>query len=514
MTIEEIKLGETDRLEFKREVPQHDKRYLKTVVAFANGLGGSVVFGIDDKTLDVVGVPDDDLRKMEDGLASAISSACTPAIVPSFSRETVDSKTLLVVDIYPGRNTPYHIKAEGLDGVYVRVGATTRKAEREQIEELILRGGNRTFDAVILENETASESAMTKLCRRIGAAHKEHSGERIKVTPLMLEGWGVVRKTRALWRPSVAFRWLAANNDHFARVQCALFADDERTEFLDRQEYSGSVIDQVEESMKFVLRSIRRGAKIEGLYRKDFYELPPEALREAIVNAVAHRDYRQHAYIQVSVSPSKVEIVSPGSLFDGLTKEEMLTGKSKLRNPILADIFHKMGIIEKWGTGLRRIFSKCEKAGVEAPVVDVGGSTVTVAFLRKNGAALDKEVAQKGEEVSQKSGELAQKPCEVAQNRGELAQKGDGNADWADRIVMLLNDVLPMLRKDARRNAELVLCEIARNNEISIGEIREKTKLPEKTIKNAQALLRKVGILCRVGGDRGGHWMISWKGNI
>lgn len=383
MTLFEIKQGETDGLEFKREVPQHDKRYLKTIVAFANGLGGSVVFGIDDKTLDVVGVLDDDLRMMEDGLASAISSACAPAIVPSFSRETVDGKTLLVVDIYPGRNTPYHIKAEGLGGVYVRVGATTRKAEREQIEELILRGGNRTFDAVIQENETASASAMTKLCRRIGSAHKENTGERIKVTPMMLEGWGVVRKARALWHPSVAFRWLAANNDHFARVQCALFADDERTDFLDRQEYSGSVIDQIEESMKFVLRSIRRGAKIEGLYRKDFYELPPEALREAIVNAVAHRDYRQHAYIQVSVSPSMVEIVSPGSLFDGLTKEEMLAGKSKLRNPILADVFHKMGIIEKWGTGLRRIFSRCEKAGIESPVVNVGGSTVSFIFLRK-----------------------------------------------------------------------------------------------------------------------------------
>ena len=347
MTIEEIKRGETDKVEFKREVPQKDKRFLKTVVAFANGLGGSVVFGIDDKSLEVVGVPDDILRRMEDGLAASISSACAPAIVPSFSRETVDGKTLLIIDIYPGRNTPYHIKSEGLDGVYLRVGATTRKAEREQIEELILRGGNRTYDAVIRENETATETAMKSLCRRIGTAHRENTGERIKVTPLMLEGWGVVKRVRERWHPSVAFQWLAANNDHFARVQCALFADDERTEFLDRQEYAGSVIDQIEESMKFVLRSIRRGAKIEGLYRKDFYELPPEALREAIVNAIAHRDYRQHAYVQVSVSPDRVEVTSPGTLFDGLTKEEMLTGKSKLRNPILADIFHKMGIDTK-----------------------------------------------------------------------------------------------------------------------------------------------------------------------
>ena len=484
MTIEEIKKGETDRLEFKREVPQQDKRYLKTVVAFANGLGGSVVFGVDDKALDVVGVPDDDLRKMEDGLASAISSACVPAIVPSFSRETVDGKTLLVVDIYPGRNTPYHIKAEGLDGVYVRVGATTRKAEREQIEELILRGGNRTFDAVILEDETASESAMTKLCRRIGAAHKEHSGERIRVTPLMLEGWGVVRKTRAIWHPSVAFRWLAANNDHFARVQCALFADDERTEFLDRQEYSGSVIDQVEESMKFVLRSIRRGAKIEGLYRKDFYELPPEALREAIVNAVAHRDYRQHAYIQVSVSPSKVEIVSPGSLFDGLTKEEMLTGKSKLRNPVLADIFHKMGIIEKWGTGLRRIFSKCEKAGVEAPVVDVGGSTVTFIFLRKK----NEKLATAGttpKTAPKTTPKTASKTTPKATPKFTRGEQG---------LSVIKQRILDAIRKDSHASTQM-LAEL-------IGGITK------DGVKYHLVKLQKMGLLRHNGPVRGGHWEV------
>ena len=489
MTLEEIKRGETDRIEFKREVPQKDKRYLKTVVAFANGLGGSVVFGIDDKTLDVVGVPDDNLRKMEDGLASAISSACTPAIVPSFSRETVDGKTLLIVDIYPGRNTPYHIKAEGIDGVYLRVGATTRKAELEQIEDLILRGGNKTYDSVIRENETATESAMKNLCRRIGTAHRENTGERIKVTPLMLEGWGVVKRIREQWHPSVAFQWLAANNDHFARVQCALFADDERTEFLDRQEYMGSVIDQIEEAMAFVLRSIRRGAKIEGLYRKDFYELPPEALREAIVNAIAHRDYRQHAYVQVSVSPSLVEIISPGLLFDGLTKEEMLTGKSKLRNPILADILHKMGIIEKWGSGMRRIFARCKKAGVMEPLVNVGGSTIAVTFQR----SLFEKVAPTGEKVAPTDEKVAPTDEKVAPTDEELGL------------------MLPGLRRDVQRNVECVLREIVDNVHVSVEDIHRKTGISARAVKNAIAILRKAGVISRVGGSFGGHWTIARK---
>lgn len=470
MTLEEVKKGETDRIEFKREMPMHDKRYLKTVVAFANGLGGSVVFGIDDKALDVVGVPDGKLRKMEDGLASAISSACAPAIVPSFSRETIGGKTVLVVDIYPGRNTPYHIKAEGLDGVYVRVGATTRKAEREQVEDLILRGGNRTYDAVIREEEIVSEGAMMKLCRRITSVHAENSGERIKVTPNMLEGWGVVKKIGGKWHPSVAFQWLSTNNNHFARVQCAVFVDDERTEFIDRQEYSGSLIDQVEESYKFLLRSIRRGAKIEGLYRKDSYELPPEALREAIVNAVAHRDYRQHAYVQVSVSPGRVEVVSPGALFDGLTKDEMVSGKSKLRNPVLADIFHKMGMIEKWGTGLPRIFARCAKAGVPAPLITIGGSTVAISFKRRGESFTHEGVTSVGN-VGNSVG-----------NVGNLVGNVNAGDSNLDQVIM------KCLRDDAKMSA---------------ARIAKIANVTTRTIERALTRLKASGRIWRKGGTRG-----------
>lgn len=482
MTQEDIKQGETDRLEFKREVPKKDNRYLKTVVAFANGTGGSVVFGIDDATLEVVGVPDDGLRQLEDGLASAISAACAPAIVPAFSRETVDGKTILVVDIYPGRNTPYHIKAEGLGGVYVRVGATTRKAEREQVEELILRGSNRTYDAVIREDETASEAAMKKLCRRISAAHEANTGQRVKVTPAILEGWGVVRKIGGKWRPSVAFRWLSGSNDHFARVQCAVFADGERTEFIDRQEYSGSLIDQIEEAFKFVLRSIRRGARIEGLYRKDSYELPPEALREAIVNAIAHRDYRQHGYVQVSVLPGSVEVVSPGTLYDGLTKDEMLSGKSKLRNPVLADVFHKMGIIEKWGTGLPRIFARCAKAGVPEPRIAVGGSTVSIMFPRPGSPAQETESAT--QETAKPTLESRSPAQETTQETKSTPQETGLSA--AEKILESL-----------KHNPTLTLAELARQ----LGMTRDGVKY------HVELLKKKVG-LRHEGPTKKGRWVL------
>ena len=482
MTPEEIKKGETDRLEFKREVPRKDNRYLKTVVAFANGSGGSVVFGIDDETLEVVGVPDDGIRQLEDGLASAISDACSPAIVPAFSRETVDGKTLLVVDIYPGRSTPYHIKSEGLGGVYVRVGATTRKAEREQVEELILRGSNRTYDAVIREEETASEAAMKKLCRRISAVHESNTGQRVKVTPAILEGWGVLRKIGGKWLPSVAFRWLSANNDHFARVQCAVFADDERTEFIDRQEYSGSLIDQIEEAFKFVLRSIRRGARIEGLYRKDSYELPPEALREAIVNAIAHRDYRQHGYVQVSVLPGSVEVVSPGALYDGLTKDEMLAGKSKLRNPVLADVFHKMGIIEKWGTGLPRIFARCAKVGVPEPRISVGGSTVSVCFPRPGSTA--QEMASTTQETAPTTQESRSSTQETTQEINSSTQETGMSA------------------------TEKVLEAVGNNPALTLSELARQLDMTRDGIKYHINILKKTVGLRHEGPTKKGRWVL------
>ncbi|MBR4188361.1 MAG: putative DNA binding domain-containing protein [Kiritimatiellae bacterium] len=494
MTPEEIQKGETDRLEFKREVPKKDNRYLKTVVAFANGAGGSLVFGIDDGTLEVVGVPDDGIRQLEDGLASAISAACTPPIVPAFSRETVDGKTILVVDIYPGRSTPYHIKAEGLGGVYVRVGATTRKAEREQVEELILRGGNRTYDAVVRENETVPESTLKALARRIEAARLDNAGEKTKVTPLMMEGWGLAKKQGGKWHPSVALGWLTANGDHFARIHCALFADDECTEFLDRQELSGSLIDQVEEAHRFVLRSIRRGASIEGLYRKDVYELPPEALREAIVNAVAHRDYRLHACIQVSVSPGRVEILSPGALFDGLTKEEMLEGKSRLRNPLVADVFHKMAIIEKWGTGIRRMFALCRKSGVSAPIVIPGASTVSVRFLRSGETSGGK--AENGGRLQSKG---ANNEKSQAENKGKSNGKSKGKGKGKSN------------GKSKGNTPGRILAVLSSNPQATVNDLIEATGLSLSGVEKNIRELKRANRLKRHGPARGGHWEVVEK---
>lgn len=136
--------GESKNIEYKVTVPEKSEKYMKTVVAFANGRGGKIVFGIDDKTLDIVGMDVDNIYKTMDAITNAISDACEPAIRPDVALQTVKDKTVIVVEILPGAQRPYYIKSQGMvEGTYVRVSGTTRHVEGYMLKELILEGQNR-----------------------------------------------------------------------------------------------------------------------------------------------------------------------------------------------------------------------------------------------------------------------------------------------------------------------------------------------------------------------------------
>lgn len=137
--------------------------------------------------------------------------------------------------------------------------------------------------------------------------------------------------------------------------------------FVDRREYTGPLWEQIEEAFQFVLRNIHLGATIVGIYRQDVYEIPPDAIRELIINAVVHRSYLDHGTIQVAVYDNRLEITSPGKLPMGQTMERMKEGYSKIRNEALARAFSYMNLIEHWGSGIPRIIGKVKKAGLREP---------------------------------------------------------------------------------------------------------------------------------------------------
>ena len=155
--------------------------------------------------------------------------------------------------------------------------------------------------------------------------------------------------------------------------------------FIDRKEYRGPVQEQVEDAFQFVLKHINMSSTIEGLYRRDRYELPTRSIREIVANACLHRSYLDTGSIQVSIYDDRLEVDSPGMLFEGLSVKDALSGKSKCRNKAIAEAFQYMKIIEGWGTGLPRLFARCREMGLPEPKFEEFGDGVKVTVYRDGG---------------------------------------------------------------------------------------------------------------------------------
>ena len=374
MTIEEILAGESKNVEFKENLPEKSIKYMKSVVAFANGTGGKIIFGIADKTREVVGFDKEDVFKKMDAIANAVSDSCEPAIIPDITLQTVDGKTVIVVEVSEGRQRPYYIKALGRDGgVYVRVAGTTRLADEYMIKELLFEGSNRYYDQALCTGLNVSDEDIDSLCKvmkeqAVKNAHNEEQKAYIKdVGRQQLRSWGVLIERDGKDYPSNAFAILTGNGGLHVATQCGVFKGTTKAVFVDRREYTGPLWEQIDEAFQFVLRNIHLGATIVGIYRQDIYEIPPDAIRELIINAMVHRSYLDHGTIQVAVYDNRLEITSPGKLPMGQTMERMKEGYSKIRNEALAHAFAYMNLIEHWGSGIPRIIDKVKAAGLREP---------------------------------------------------------------------------------------------------------------------------------------------------
>ena len=211
----------------------------------------------------------------------------------------------------------------------------------------------------------------------------QHQNPRIGNRGQQLLSWKVLKKNGSDLLATNAFALLTGKYFPFAKIQCALFKGTERDFFIDKKEYDGCLYEQIENAYQFVLRHINLGAEINGLVRKDTYELPVAAIREMIVNAVCHRNYMDNSCIQVAVYDDRIEVTSPGMLYGGLTLEEAVSGRSKIRNRIIADIFSRMEIIEEWGTGIRRILHRAKEYGLPEPEFMEIGDTFRVNLFKK-----------------------------------------------------------------------------------------------------------------------------------
>ncbi len=211
---------------------------MKSVVAFANGTGGKIIFGVTDKTREVVGFDAEDVFKTMDAIANAVSDSCEPAIIPDITLQTIDGKTVIVVEISEGRQRPYYIKALGRDGgVYVRVAGTTRLADEYMIKELMFEGSNRYFDQALCTGLTISDEDIDALCRAmkeqaIKNAHSEEQKAAVKeVGRQQLRAWGVLIERDGKDYPSNAYAILTGCGALHVATQCGVFKGNDQGNF-------------------------------------------------------------------------------------------------------------------------------------------------------------------------------------------------------------------------------------------------------------------------------------------
>lgn len=396
MTMEEILAGESKNVEFKESLPEKSIKYMKSVVAFANGVGGKIIFGISDKTNEVVGVDKDNVFGVKDAIANAISDSCAPAIIPDITLRTIEEKTVIVVEISEGRQRPYYIKTLGKEeGVYIRVAGTTRLADAYMVKELMFEGSNRCFDQNICHDcEISDEDIDCFCCAMKDEAMKNTRNEVQKasikdVGKQQLCSWGVLAQKDGKFYPTYAYTILTGCGALHIATQCGVFKGTTKETFVDRREYTGMLWEQIEEAYQFVLRNIHMGSVFEGIYRQDMYEIPPDAIRELIINAAVHRSYLDHGNIQIAIYDDRLEITSPGKIPMGQTLERMKEGYSKIRNEALAHAFFYMNLIEHWGSGIPRIIGKVKAAGLKEPEFIGGDVDLRINIYRGQKKGVD-----------------------------------------------------------------------------------------------------------------------------
>ena len=527
MTIEDILGGENKSIEYKGMRPAKSKNYMKTVIAFCNGTGGKLVFGIEDNTHAVIGVPEDILFAEIDAIANAISDQCEPMIVPDIYMQTIDDKTVIVVDIDEGVQKPYYIKSEGIDnGTYIRVAGTSRPADEYMIQELRLEGSRRSFDEMPCIGLEITSEDISDLCKRMkeealsNTLNEEDKKEIKDLTVEQLLSWRVIREKNGKYYPNNAYAILKGDYRVPNMIQCGVFKGSTKAVFVDRREYTGSAWELVEAAYQYVLRNIRMRATFKGVHRLDIYEIPPFAIRELIVNAVVHRSYVDRGNIQIALYDDRLEIFSPGKLPKTQTFEGMEKGRSKIRNEALAKAFFYMRLMEKWGSGIPRVVQEVCDEGLATPVFEGGEVDVVVSIYRKgmethtdtfitdatdsatkDGGKANNITATIKDEAGGNGGKVGGKVGGDGGKAGGNGGKAGGNGGKVGGNGGINTDESVGYEADIIRYVRLHPNATQRTINTAIG-------VPLRTIQRIMSQLQKKGILIREGSSRFGQWKV------
>lgn len=360
-----MNMKESPTVEFKRELTDAIKR---EIIAFANTLGGELYIGIDDDG-SIIGL--ENAHKTLESVSSMLHDSIQPDILVHTFLEIVEleEKEVIKISVARGTRRPYHLKAKGMkpSGVFIRYGTSVTNASEENIRQMIIESDGTNYETMrsLHQELTFSE------------AESIFKDQNLKFGSEQMRTLGIITDDGYYTNLGLLF---SDQCEH--TIKCARYLGNDKLEFQDRKEFSGSILSQVEAAYEYLSLNNAKSAHFKGLKRIEIESYPSYALREALINAVTHRDYSFSGSILIHLFQNRLELVSVGGLVKGLTLEDIELGISQSRNPKLANIFYRLKWIESYGTGLQRMKESYKGSAVH-PFWTVGPNAFVVT-LPKN----------------------------------------------------------------------------------------------------------------------------------
>ncbi len=377
-------------LEFKQDLSS-PKNILKTLTAFANTAGGVLLIGVADGSRAVLGV--DNPLNEEERLCSLIADSIEPRLVPNVELVNWKGRTILAVEVYPSALRPHWLKSLGIEnGVLVRVGSTNRPADGALAAELRRSALNLSYDEEPMP-EINPEALDLRVASGLLGGIREWNESRAETLNLLVRHQGKLVPTvgGVLLFGSVRERYFPD-----AWVQCGRFRGKDKAEILDQQEIREHLPPALEKAFEFVRKHASRSAEFGELRRKDVWNVPLEAVREALTNAIVHADYTQAgAPIRVAIFDDRIEVENPGLLAPGMTVADIREGVSKLRNRVIGRVFKELNLIEQWGSGFQRMAASCRAANLPEPLLEEVAFRFRVTFrLERVGDQMEEDATE------------------------------------------------------------------------------------------------------------------------
>ena len=479
-------IGEATAYDKKLMLERKDPiSWLKSVSAFANTQGGKLLYGVSDSG-ELICL--ENAEKDAEDISEAIKTQMDPIPQTNLSIHEEDGKRFVVVEIFAGEETPYYVRHKGSLTAYVRIGNESVKADPLELNRLVLKGSRRSWDSLpsVYKRKDFSFEVLYSLY------HEKtlHSFEETDFQSVgLIADDGRLTNAGALLADESPIRQ--------SRIFCTRWNGLDMTsglgEAIDDVELEGCVIGQLQDAVSFVRNNSRKKWWKESDHREELPDYPERAVTEAIANAIIHRDYMQMgSEIHIDMYDDRMEIYSPGGMMDGRLIQQLnpLTVPSKRRNPLLADFFSRLGLMERRGSGMKKIidsYKRFEKLpNFHAPEFQSNASEFHVILWNLN---YENEVIG---EITPNGTPLLQ---EFVKENGEVFVKEfvKGQSKFAKEFVKANRQIYKL---------------ISQNPHINAAQMAESMGVSARQVQKYLKRLQESGKITRVGGRKIGEWKI------